>query len=528
MGPAVTGRGIYFASPAVLHPTRESLPALSPVRAVLHITSAPGGGVDRYIRDIAATSSLAHVVLHVGRELDVIEDIATSTFWPVPAGSAAVAQVLARTTSLAHLHGVDDGCRDRVRKLRAQAPMPLVTTLHDVGFVYREAFATPGALREDRAWIDEVAALVSTSDAVIVPSEYMRVLARQTIPSVTPVLIAPGVQGSAVAPSALPKPFLERQPRHVVAVVGAIGPHKGSALLDEIAAGLGGLDTALVVIGYTDTQLRRGWRSPAFFVHGPYTDGALPGLLAAYAPRLVLFPNRLPESFSYTLSEVWSAGIPVVVPDEGALGERVRASGGGWLLPARFDAAAAVALVSRLLSSTATEEWRRVKLRVVPHSDSIPELASMARGVAAVYARFGLVPGAASVPPDLSALTPLLASNLSGLVFREELVHLCEALENSESAARAASAEAEAQTGHAADLQQWADKLQRDIDEARAWAAKVETDVAALKSEIESRDASISKLELEVAQLSPIKAAVDTLPAFVRERLMRRAQRGRA
>ena len=149
-----------------------------------------------------------------------------------------------------------------------------------------------------------------------------------------------------------PAEFTAQAPRHIVAVVGAIGPHKGSGVLEALATALHGTDIGIVVIGYTDTQLARGWLVPGrLYVHGPYLDTALAGWLAAYGAEVVLFPNRLPESFSYTLSEVWASGLPVIVPDAGALGERVARHGGGWRLPAGFDGAEAARFLRRSLRS---------------------------------------------------------------------------------------------------------------------------------------------------------------------------------
>ena len=39
-----------------------------------------------------------------------------------------------------------------------------------------------------------------------------------------------------------------------------------------------------------------------------------------------------PETFSYTVSEAWLNGIPIVATDIGAVGERIRKTGGGWLV----------------------------------------------------------------------------------------------------------------------------------------------------------------------------------------------------
>jgi hypothetical protein len=67
-------------------------------------------------------------------------------------------------------------------------------------------------------------------------------------------------------------------------------------------------------------------------VHGRYDPNALLRLLDHYRAALVAYPSHGPESFSFTLSEVWAAGRPAVVPPIGALAERVDDTGAGFVL----------------------------------------------------------------------------------------------------------------------------------------------------------------------------------------------------
>ena len=67
--------------------------------------------------------------------------------------------------------------------------------------------------------------------------------------------------------------------------------------------------------------VRRRACSPCTAATSPPT---CPALLAHYRVALVLYPSAGPETFSYTLSEAWAAGRPVLVPPIGALAERVR------------------------------------------------------------------------------------------------------------------------------------------------------------------------------------------------------------
>ncbi len=82
-----------------------------------------------------------------------------------------------------------------------------------------------------------------------------------------------------------------------------------------------------------------------------YTDGTeradYPQLVAQIRPSLAAILSITPETWSHTLTEAWGVGLPVLVTDLGASAERVRAQGGGWVVPAG-DAAAALAELVRI------------------------------------------------------------------------------------------------------------------------------------------------------------------------------------
>jgi glycosyltransferase involved in cell wall biosynthesis len=485
------------------------------VPGVLHITAATGGGADRYIRDLAAAStSRPHYVLHVGADVDVLENVGARRFAPLRAigsgeSDAAALTRWARSSGIgiAHLHGVDARCRTRLAALQSAAPMPYLVTLHDLQFVNPRAFDAAGMPEPDPDWILAIEPMLERAATVIVPSAFILDIALACAPRICATAIAPGLASATSPPiPATPTTFAAQAPSHIVAVVGAVGPHKGSGVLDALAHALTGSDVGIVVIGYTDTRLERGWVVPgSLYVHGAYADGALAGWLAAYRVETVLFPNRLPESFSYTLSEVWSAGLPVIVPDQGALGERVARDGGGWLLPPGFEADDAAALLVWLASPEGAADHDRVKSRISP-SDALrlPTLEAMSREIDALYARFA--PSLSETPDPgaaRDALTPLLAANLDGFEFRKELINLTSELDQT--------------TSRLAEAMQWNEKLERD---GTAWAAKLEADIAELKREIE-------RLGAENRVLTEQKTAFDLLPEMVRKYLLRRAVRAR-
>jgi glycosyltransferase involved in cell wall biosynthesis len=119
-----------------------------------------------------------------------------------------------------------------------------------------------------------------------------------------------------------------------VAVLGAVGPDKGARRLERLAqlVRATGARVRFVLIGYMDVQ-HGPWQSDdsVLTVHGRYEPRELPALLADYRARLVAYPSAGPETFSFTLSEAWAAGRPVMVPPFGALAERVAGTGAGWV-----------------------------------------------------------------------------------------------------------------------------------------------------------------------------------------------------
>ena len=70
---------------------------------------------------------------------------------------------------------------------------------------------------------------------------------------------------------------------------------------------------------------------PGVEVVRSYSREELPGLLARVQPDVGLLLSTVPETFSYTLSELWAAGIPVVATRLGAFEERVEEGVTGWL-----------------------------------------------------------------------------------------------------------------------------------------------------------------------------------------------------
>jgi GT2 family glycosyltransferase len=112
-----------------------------------------------------------------------------------------------------------------------------------------------------------------------------------------------------------------------VAVIGALGQHKGMDLLLDCArdAAARGLALRFVVIGKTEDDTRFAGLANVH-ITGPYARGDVARLCAQHGCSLAAFLSLVPETHCYTLSEAWAAGLYPVVLDIGAPAERVRAA----------------------------------------------------------------------------------------------------------------------------------------------------------------------------------------------------------
>ncbi|MCO5132383.1 MAG: glycosyltransferase [Xanthobacteraceae bacterium] len=68
---------------------------------------------------------------------------------------------------------------------------------------------------------------------------------------------------------------------------------------------------------------------PGAIYHGPYQREQFQDFANEIRPHFGLVLSIWPETHCHTLTELWAAGIPVIGFDIGAVGERIRASGGG-------------------------------------------------------------------------------------------------------------------------------------------------------------------------------------------------------
>lgn len=115
-----------------------------------------------------------------------------------------------------------------------------------------------------------------------------------------------------------------------ILVPGSVDVHKGSKLL----RGLKEIDSA----GRLEFHFMGSSAEPLGGLgqyHGPYEREEFNQRVLKIRPSFIGIFSIWPETYCHTLTEAWGAGVPVLGSDMGAIGERIRAHGGGWLIDHR-------------------------------------------------------------------------------------------------------------------------------------------------------------------------------------------------
>lgn len=342
----------------------------------LHLSHSWGGGTDRWIRDFCrADGNRRNLVLrsrsernHGGRWLELLEPARGET--PLlyrelnePINSTAIGH----TEYMAMLSGIV--AMFNVRSLvisslighaleALETDLPTIVVLHDVYpfcpalFAYFdapcEACSNDGldsCLRGNPRnvfWHN-----TNASDWLALRAAYAERVGKPRIAIVAPTLsvwnrwtrLLPAIRHKPCRriehgiDLGAPRPRAEdighdRRLRFVVP--GKLLPHKGLRLLHAVIESL---------LEHGDVLLLGSGEFGGTFTHMPgvqviehYDLADLAAAIDSFEPDLALLLSELPESFSYTLSEMWALGIPVVATRLGAFAERIEDGLTGFLV----------------------------------------------------------------------------------------------------------------------------------------------------------------------------------------------------
>ena len=486
--------------------------------AVLHILHGWGGGAMRFVRDLAAGDDARnHLVLVAhsgddrppfGKTLALYADLEDQPLrqWTLSEPvvdtaihSAEVQSLLAEllpqwrvgavlVSSLVG-HSLDVLRTGLPTAVCTHDAYPLWPLLHDPRDPEREPFDRD-TLAEELARIPDghsfvfsrrdagqwwtlreafLAAVAEHAVGFVAPSEF----ARRRLCAIAPALssrswrvIPHGLAPFGGAPGARAARPIDAPLRVLVPgrLDGGKGEHLIAAMLESLPPGV---ELALLGCGHAHARFA-GW--PGLHVEQDYRRDDLPGRVAHLAPDLALLPSTVPETFSYTLSEMWALGLPVLCAAPGAPAERV-AAGGGWVVAP--DAAEVNAMLSRLAADRGL-----LRLPSPPAPSDLAAMAATWRGALE----------SAPVPMRLPAAGPPL---LARLALEGEISARRRRLDHLETA----YAEAEAELRRRAD---WAFGLDREIAALKEQKAKLEQRLAHGRDDHEGEIARLGEYILQL------------------------------
>jgi glycosyltransferase involved in cell wall biosynthesis len=173
-------------------------------------------------------------------------------------------------------------------------------------------------------------------------------------------------------------------------MLGRLTAEKGSEMLEAILPELEGF-AELTLLGCGDEAAARLKGRRAVTAVATYERSTLAAQIAAARPHLGLQLSVVPETFSYTLSELWHCAVPVLGTRIGSVGERIRHGENGYLV--QPDAAS-------VLTALAHAAGRRDELAAMRERLRVDRPADIETMVAAYR---NLLPGVPAPPPDDSA-----------------------------------------------------------------------------------------------------------------------------
>ncbi len=383
----------------------------------------------------------------------------------------------------------------------AQLEADLAAAGRDFEFAHRQ----PGhwqALRQ--AFVE---AMLATKVQLVAPSNSAMAAELRLAPELQalPQRVIPHGLAPWQHPLALPEPPQRKRLRLVVP--GRIRGGKGADLLHAIVPAIGE-HVELVLLG-------AGAAGMDFFgisgVHVvlDYQREDLPRLMAKLAPDAALIVPGVAETFSYTLSEMLSLGLPVIATDVGALGERITDGENGLLV------APEAGKLQALLAGLDREQLQVVRENFAA-APAQPALQAMGRAWSA------LLPREAGKPATGAGCAGIDAQQLHATT--RQLQRLRQKLAASEKRIAVLEAEVERRAEWAGRLDREQreaarviDKLNTEVEQRNAWARELDeaqsrarTLIEQLNSEIETSNAWARSLDKDIEALHGERDALMT------------------
>ena len=175
------------------------------------------------------------------------------------------------------------------------------------------------------SWREEWKKLLEVADLVVTPTESVKKHVLEFYPSIKKIKV---IEHGVDIPKSDYVPSMNG--KFNIAFLGVMAKHKGSDVLLELI-NKRMPNVKIHLFGDSDIKaLKQNKRN--YVYHGKYKRSELPGMLKRNNINLVCAFSTCDETYSYTLTEAFASGIPVIGFDLGAIGERIEKSKCGYVL----------------------------------------------------------------------------------------------------------------------------------------------------------------------------------------------------
>ncbi|MGW5837767.1 glycosyltransferase [Methylorubrum extorquens] len=342
-------------------------------KRALFIEHGRGGGTDRHIKDLAEKLGLEDFVIIHGRpgKANTIMfsglgslDLPNLPTIPLSDKEGLLNFIEKLNLDFVHIHSLLDFDLASIAQFciaLSEAGLPLYYTVHDYASIcpkitmtdwsgmycdsVSEAHCRHCLLNEPVSvssmdiaeWRSIYRDILNKMRKVIVPHADVADRLKRFMPNVSNVIVRQHFgERSTANTNVRPTTKFENKQKKV-AVIGAIGPHKGSGLLLRIAADAHTrqLPLRFKLYGYSDRRELNQFSS--IEITGKYLEDEISSMLLSDRPDLVLLPSIWPETYCYTLDIAFKTMIHPVVFDIGAQAARVHQAQFGTVVPLSFN-----------------------------------------------------------------------------------------------------------------------------------------------------------------------------------------------
>ncbi len=218
-----------------------------------------------------------------------------------------------------------------------------------------------------KKWRQQVEELITTVDFFITPCTFTQQFFQQHYPNMNGKIsaIPHGVtMESNLTGSRIPytRPEKKEIKEWNIGFLGGLAPNKGSNLIYELITKYKKNNVRWHLIGGLGDQKLNLLNQGNVVKYGEYKREELASILESVELDLVCLLSPWPETFSYTLSETWLHGIPVLVTPMGALKERVTEVAGGWVTDS-VDMQDIVTKLNQVMESDVSE-WNTIRQNI--------------------------------------------------------------------------------------------------------------------------------------------------------------------